>query len=166
MDWNSRNTNFNALIKQLFHGRGWKNRADAALELGLLKDARAVNLLCRALESERDPGVLNNIIEALGRIGDPKATLRIIDKLKEEIDNFKNNKLEFDKLKVIIIIESLKKIKDKRALPFISIFLNSSTEELKLLVEQAFDEIEPDWRRIVDKERQEKSIQDIFKVNL
>ena len=166
MDWNNRNTNFNALIKQLFHGRGWKNRADAALKLGLLKDARAVNLLCRALESERDPGVLNNIIEALGRIGDPKATLRIIDKLKEEIENFKNNKLEFDKLKVIIIIESLKKIKDKRALPFISIFLNSSIEELKLLAEEAFDAIEPDWRRIVDKERQEKSIQDIFKVNL
>ena len=79
MDWNSRNANFNALINQLFHGQGWNNRADAALELGLLKDARAVNLLCRALQSERDPGVLNNIIEALGRIGDPKATLRIIE---------------------------------------------------------------------------------------
>jgi len=166
MDWNSRNINFNALIKQLFHGKGWQSRADAALELGLLKDARAVNLLCRALQSERDPGVINNIIEALGMIGDPKATLRIIEKLKEEIDNFKNNKLEFDKLKVIIIIEGLKKIKDKRALPFISIFLNSSIEELKLLAEQAFDEIEPDWRRIVDKEREEKTIQDIFKVNL
>lgn len=166
MDWNHRNANFNALIKQLFHGKGWKNRADAALELGLLKDARAVNLLCRALESEKDPGVVNNVIEALGRIGDPKATLRIIDKLKEEIENFKNNKIQFDKLKVIFIIESLKKIKDKRALPFISFFLNSSSEELKRLSEQAFDVIEPDWRKIIDKERQEKSIHDIFKVNL
>lgn len=166
MDWNHRNANFNALIKELFHGKGWRSRADAALELGLLKDARAVNLLCRALESERDPGVINNIIEALGRIGDPKATLRIIEKLKEEIDNYENNKMQFDKLKVIIIIESLKKIKDKRALPFISIFLNSSIEELKKLTEQAFDVIEPDWRRIVDKERQEKSIQDIFKISL
>ena len=166
MDWNHRNANFNALIKQLFHGKGWKNRADAALELGLLKDARAVNLLCRALQSERDPGVLNNIIEALGRIEDPKATLRILEKLNEEIDHYKNNKLQFDKLKVIIIIESLKKIKDRRALPVISFFLNSSIEELKVLSEQAFDAIEPDWRRIIDKERQEKSIQDIFKVNL
>jgi HEAT repeat protein len=166
MDWNSRNAKFNALINQLFHGQGWNNRADAALELGLLKDARAVNLLCRALQSERDPGVLNNIIEALGRIGDPKATLRIIEKLKEEIDHFKKNRIQFDKLKVIIIIESLKKIKDKRALPFISYFLNSPVEELRILSEQAFDTIEPDWRTIINKEREEKSIQDIFKVNL
>ena len=166
MDWNHRNANFNALIKQLFHGKGWKNRADAALELGLLKDARAVNLLCRALQSERDPGVLNNIIEALGRIEDPKATLRIVELLKEEIDHYKNNKTQFDKLKVIIIIESLRNIKDKRALPFISFFLDSSIEELKILSEQAFDVIEPEWRQIVDKERQEKSIKDIFKTSL
>ena len=166
MDWNHRNANFNALIKELFHGKGWKSRADAALELGLLKDARAVNLLCRALQTERDPGVINSIIEALGRIGDPKATLRIIDKLKEEIEKFKNNKVQFDKLKVIYTLESLKNIRDKRALPFISFFLNSSSEELKRLSEQVFDVIEPDWRSIIDKERQEKSIHDIFKVNL
>jgi hypothetical protein len=92
--------------------------------------------------------------------------LRIIEKLKEEIDHFKNNRIQFDKLKVIIIIESLKNIKDKRALPFISYFLSSPLEELKKLSEQAFDIIEPDWRTIIDKEREEKSIQDIFKVNL
>lgn len=166
MDWNNQNANFNALIKQLFHGKGWKNRAEAALELGLLKDGRAVNLLCRALQSERDPGVLNNIIEALGRIGNAKATIGIIDILKEEIDHFKNNRIQFDKLRVIIIIESLKNIKDKRALPYIGFFLNSSINELKTLSEQAFDVIEPNWREIVDKERQEKSIQDIFKVSL
>ncbi|MEJ2294763.1 MAG: HEAT repeat domain-containing protein, partial [Candidatus Lokiarchaeota archaeon] len=119
MDWNNQNTNFNALIRQLFHGKGWKNRAKAALELGFLKDGRAVNLLCRALQSERDPGVLNNIIEALGRIGNAKATLRIIEILKEEIGHFKNNRIQFDKMRVIIIIESLKNIKDKRALPYI-----------------------------------------------
>jgi hypothetical protein len=166
MDWNSQNANFNALIKQLFHGIGWKSRAEAALELGFLKDGRAVNLLCRALQSERDPGVLNNIIEALGRIGNSKATIRIIEILKEEIEHFKNDRIQFDKLKVIIIIESLKNIKDKRALPYIGFFLNSSIKELKILSEQAFDIIEPNWREIIDKERQEKSIQDIFRMKL
>ena len=166
MDWEARNANFNALIKELFHGKGWRKRAEAALELGLMKDGRAVNLLCRALETERDPGVINNIIEALGRIGDPKAAIRIIEKLKEEISTFTNNPIEFDKLRVIIIIESLKNIKDRRALPFLGFFLDSSIPELKTLTERAFDVIEPNWRNIIEKERKEKSIQDIFRVNL
>jgi hypothetical protein len=166
MDWNSHNENFNGLIRELFQGRGWNKRAEAALKLGFLKDGRAVNLLCRALQSEKDPAVINKIIEALGRIGDPKATLRIVDKLKEEIDYFKNNNMQFDKLRVIIIIESLMNIKDKRALPFIGYFLTSKIEELKILSERAFNAIEPNWRSIIDKERQEKSIHDIFKVNL
>jgi HEAT repeat protein len=166
MDWNTRNAKFNELIKELFHGKGWRARADAALKLGLLGDGRAVNLLCRALQSEKDHAVINNIIEALGRISDPKATLNLINVIKEEIDNFKSNRLKFDKLRVIIVIESLMKINDKRALPFIGFFLDSPMEELKNLSQEAFDKIEPEWRRIVDKERKEKSIQDIFKRNL
>ena len=166
MNWDSQNISFNALIKELFHGIGWNKRAEAALNLGFLKDGRAVNLLCRALQLERDPAVINRIIEALGRIGDPRATIRIIEKLKDEINNFKKQNQEFDKLKVIIIIESMMKIKDKRALPYIGFFLNSNIEELRVLSEQSFNIIEPNWRKIINKEREEKSIQEIFRRNL
>ncbi|MFX0020515.1 MAG: HEAT repeat domain-containing protein [Promethearchaeota archaeon] len=163
MDWHKKNIHFNALIKQLFHDRDHQKRAEAARQLGFLRDGRAVNLLCRALKSEYDPMVINRIIEALGQIGDGRATLGIIERLKEELDK---PEIEKNKLKIIFIIESLMKIKDKRALVFIGPFLNSTDEKLKNLAQKAFDEIEPNWRLILEKERQEKSIQDIFRVNL
>lgn len=163
MDWHKKNTNFNALIKQLFHDRDHQKRAEAARQLGFLRDGRAVNLLCRALKNEYDPMVINRIIEALGQIGDGRATLGIIEKLKEEFDK---PEIEKNKLKIIFIIESLMKIKDKRALVFIGPFLNSTDDKLKNLAQKAFDEIEPNWRYILEKERQEKSIQDIFRVRL
>lgn len=163
MDWHKKNTHFNALIKQLFHDRDHQKRAEAARQLGFLRDGRAVNLLCRALKNEYDPMVINRIIEALGQIGDGRATLGIIEKLKEELDK---PEIEKNKLKIIFIIESLMKIKDKRALVFIGHFLNSTDDKLKILTQKAFDVIEPNWRHILEKERQEKSIQDIFRVNL
>ena len=163
MDWHKKNAHFNALIKQLFHDRDHQKRAEAARQLGFLRDGRAVNLLCRALKHEYDPMVVNRIIEALGQIGDGRATLGIIEKLKEELDK---PEIEKNKLKIIFIIESLIKIKDKRALVFIGYFLNSTDDKLKNLAQKAFDEIEPKWRHILEKERQEKSIQDIFRVNL
>ncbi|HDZ18922.1 hypothetical protein LCGC14_1539630, partial [marine sediment metagenome] len=66
MNWQEINAKFNSLIKQLFHDEEWQNRADAARELGLLEEGRAVNLLCSALKSEKDYIVINRIIEALG----------------------------------------------------------------------------------------------------
>jgi len=96
MDWNARNVNFNNLIKQLFHEKETEKRAEAARQLGFLKDGRAVNLLCRALNIEDEPMVVNRIIEALGQIADGRATLRIIEKLKEEIEK---PEIEMDKLK-------------------------------------------------------------------
>ena len=163
MDWHKKNAHFNALIKQLFHDRDHQKRAEAARQLGFLRDGRAVNLLCRALKNEYDSMVVNRIIEALGQIGDGRATLGIIEKLKEELDK---PEIEKNKLKIIFIIESFMKIKDKRALVFIGHFLNSTDDKLKILAQKAFDEIEPNWRHILEKERQEKSIQDIFRVNL
>jgi len=163
MDWNARNANFNNLIKQLFHEKEAEKRAEAARQLGFLKDGRAVNLLCRALNTESEPMVVNRIIEALGQITDGRATLRIIEKLKEEIEK---PEIEMDKLKVIFIIESFTKIKDKRALEYVGHFLKSSDDKLRQLTENAFDAIEPDWRRIVEKARRERSIQDIFKVKM
>jgi len=163
MNWQAKNTHFNELIRQLLHDKDSDKRAEAARQLGFLQDGRAVNLLCRSLKTEIDPIVVNRIIEALGRIADGRATLSIIEKLKQEI---KKPEIELNKLRVIFIIESLTTIKDKRALESISYFLNSSDDKLLKLAENAFDKIKPNWRQIIEKERRERSIQDIFKVSL
>ncbi|MFX1278244.1 MAG: HEAT repeat domain-containing protein [Promethearchaeota archaeon] len=158
MNWHEQNLKFNLLIKQLFHDSDWQKRANAARELGIMKEGRSVNLLCRALRSEKDHLVINRVIESLGRIGDGRATLRIIEKLNEEL-----NSSEPDRFRIIYILVALTKIKDKRALEYIGPFLDSSDEEIKNLAQDAFDSIEPNWKRIVQSERKEKSIQDIFK---
>lgn len=163
MNWQVKNINFNRLIKQMLHDKESDKRGEAARQLGFLQDGRAVNLLCRALKTEEDPVVTNRIIEALGRIEDGRATLRIIEKLEEEI---KKPEVELDKLRVIFTIESLTRIKDKRALKSISYFLNSSDDKLVQIAENAFDVILPNWRQIIEKERKKKSIQDIFKFSL
>ena len=86
MDWKVLNEKYNDLIKQLFHGKKWEDRAEAARQLGFLQDGRAVNLLCRALNSEKDSSVSLRIIEALGRIGDGRATMKILEKLHQELE--------------------------------------------------------------------------------
>lgn len=157
MDWKLLNEKYNELIKQLFHAKEWENRAEAAKQLGILRDARAVNLLCRALKSENDNSVLIRIIEALGRIGDARATLRIIEKLKIETSND-----EIDKRTVMIIIESLMRIKDKRSLPYLSKFLSSKFEEIRQITEKAFDEIEPRWNDIINEATRKRTTEEIF----
>ena len=161
MSWHEQNVKYNALIKQLFHDEDWQKRAEAARELGIMEEGRAVNLLCRALRSEKDHLVINRIIEALGKIKDGRATLRIIEKLLEELDKSEN-----DKFRIIYILEALKSIKDKRVLEYIGLFLNSSDEKLKTLTQEIFDLIEPEWRDIIEKERKEKTIQEIFKFKI
>jgi HEAT repeat protein len=161
MNWHDQNIKYNSLIKDLFHNEDWQKRAEASRELGIMGEGRAVNLLCRALRSEEDHIVTNRIIEALGRIGDGRATLRIIEKLKEEL-----NQSDIDRYRIIYIIDALKNIKDKRALEYIGSFLNSSDEEIKNLTQEAFDYIEPNWREIIKKERKEKTIQEIFKIKI
>ncbi|MFX0008890.1 MAG: HEAT repeat domain-containing protein [Candidatus Hermodarchaeota archaeon] len=163
MDWHDKNNNFNQLIKKLFHDNDPEERAKAARQLGFLKDGRAVNLLCRALKIENDSNVINRIIEALGLIGNAKATLGIIEKLNEEL---KNPEIAYDKLKITFILESLKHIKDKRALPAVSILLNSSDTNLNKLTQQVFDTIEPNWRNIIEEQQRKKSIKEIFNSNL
>lgn len=159
MSWHEQNVKYNSLIKDLFHNEDWQKRAEASRELGMMKEGRAVNLLCRALRSEEDHIVINRIIEALGRIGDGRATLRIIEKLKQEI-----NQSDIDRYRIIYIIEALKNIKDRRALEYIGSFLHSSDEELKNLAQEAFDVIEPNWRDIIKRECKEKTIEEIFKI--
>ena len=161
MTWHEQNVKFNSLIQQLFHDGDWQKRADAARELGIMKEGRSVNLLCRALRSEEDHIVINKIIESLGRIGDGRATLRIIEKLKDEL-----NSSEPDKFRIIYILEALKELKDKRALVYIGAFLDSSDMDIKNVTQEAFDSIEPNWEEIVKKEKREKSIQEIFNIKL
>ncbi|MFO8019592.1 MAG: HEAT repeat domain-containing protein [Promethearchaeia archaeon] len=158
-EWHKQNKLYNSLIRNVFHHDDWQERAEAARKLGYLKDKRATNLLCKALRKEEDHLVVNRIIEALGRIGDPRATMRIIEKLKEELDKFKG-----DKFRIKYIIESLTRLKDKRALPYIGPFLRSSDEDLKKLAKEAFDIIEPEWEKILEKEKtKDKTIESIFK---
>jgi HEAT repeat protein len=157
MNWHEKNAEFNALIKQLFHENDWQKRAEAARLLGLKNDGRATNLLCRALRTEKDHIVVNKIIEALGRIGDGRATLRIIEKLEEE-----QSKDEIDKFRIIYVIESLTKIRDKRALSYLGPLLDSTDDDIRELTLMAFDLIEPKWKEIIKRERN-KTIQEIFK---
>ncbi len=82
MDSNSRDTEYNLAIKNLFNGE-IMIRASAARQIGRLKDSRATNLLIRALKSEKDPIVINRIIEAMGEIKNAKATMAIVEILKK-----------------------------------------------------------------------------------
>jgi HEAT repeat protein len=154
----SRDAEFNANIKDLFQSENWQKRAEAARRLGFMKDGRATNLLCKALRIEKDHQVVNKIIEALGRIGDPKATMRLIEKLE-----FREYR---DKYRIIYIIESLMNIKDKRALVYIGPFLESDDDDIKKLAERAFDVIEPNWREILTESKKDRSLQDLFNIKL
>jgi len=156
VNWHEANREFNHFLVELFNAEKWQDRANAARELGMMKDGRATNLLCRSLGKETDPQVINSIIQALGRIGDVKATIPIINKLKEELDKF-----EGDKFKLIYIIEALKNIKDKRALPYLSMFLNSPDDDLKHLTIETFDAILPNWREII-KKKEKRTVREIF----
>ncbi len=162
MAWQAKNINFNNLIKQMLHDKDSEKRAESVRQIGFLKDGRSVNLLCRALKTETNPNVVNRIIEALGRIGDGRATLGILEKFEIEI---KKSESESDKLRVIFIIESLTRIKDKRALEFICHYLDSPDIMLFKLAQNAFDIIQPNWQKIVKRNQKERTMQDIFKVS-
>ncbi|MHA1239873.1 MAG: HEAT repeat domain-containing protein [Promethearchaeota archaeon] len=162
MAWQAKNINFNNLIKQMLHDKDSEKRAESVRQIGFLSDGRSVNLLCRALKTESNPNVVNRIIEALGRIGDGRATLNILEKLEIEI---KKSESDSNKLRIIFIIESLTRIKDKRALEFISHYLDSPDDMLFKLAQNAFNIIQPNWREIVKRNQKERTMQDIFKVS-
>lgn len=138
------NETYNELVNQLFTSSKWEKRAEAAREIGHLGEAKATNLLFRALKSEKDPTVINNIIEAMGRIKDPKATMPIVDFLKEELE-----KDEPDKTRLFIIVESLMKIGDKRALTHLGLLYNSCEADIKNITEEALECINPKWKETI-----------------
>jgi HEAT repeat protein len=143
MDSDTQIKEFNLAMKKLFHGEVME-RVSAAITLGHLKEGRATNLLVKALNSEKDPVVINRIIEALGEIKDPKATNPIVKFLKLELEKPED---EQDKTRLFLIIESLMKIGDKRALQHLGVLLESCDTEIKKLTEQAFECIDPKFKQ-------------------
>lgn len=142
MDSSTQKIDFNNAIKNLFHGE-LMERVAAAKQLGALKDGRATNLLIKALKSENDGIVVNRIIEALGDIKNAKATIPITEFLKVETQRPEE---EQDKTRIFLIIESLMKIGDKRALAHLGILLNSCHSDIQKLTEEAFECIDPNWK--------------------
>jgi len=142
MDSNSRDIEYNLAIKNLFHGKIME-RASAARQIGHFKEGRATNLLVRALNSEEDPIVMNRIIEAMGEIKDAKATMVIVEILKREL---KKHESEQDKSLLFLIVESLMKIGDKRALEHLGLLSRSCESDLKKLTEEAIECIDPNWK--------------------
>ena len=123
-------------FKQLYYQWNWN-----ILKIGHLKDGKATNLLVRALKSEKDPIVINSIIEAFGRIKNPKATMPIIEFLKKELEND-----DPDKTRLFVIIESLMKIGDKRALTHLGLLHKSCEADIKTITEEALECIDPMWK--------------------
>lgn len=150
MDQTTQNRVYNKLINQLFVNDKWEKRAEAARKLGDIADSKATNLLNRALKKEKDPVVINNIIETMGKIKDPKATMVIVNFLKKELEYPEGKQ---DKKRLFVIIESLMKIGDKRALEHLGILLNSCHSDIRDLTEQAFNCIDPYWKENVKKSK-------------
>lgn len=147
MDSNTQNTDFNNAIKNLFNGE-LMERVAAAKKLGDMRDGRATNLLIKALKSEKEGMVINRIIEALGDIKNAKATIPIAEFLKVETQKPEE---EQDKTRMFLIIESLMKIGDKRALTHLGILLNSCHSDIRKLTEEAFECIDINWRENIKK---------------
>lgn len=139
---NTQNEEFNQAINKLFHGEVME-RASAARKIGHLKEGRAINLLTKAIQKEKDPIVVNRIIEAMGEIKNPKSTMIIVDVLKREVAKADE---EQDKSLLFLIIESLMKIGDKRALEHLGILLNSCDDEIKALTESALECLDTNWK--------------------
>ena len=146
MEQNTQEEQYNLLIKKLFGSENWEDRAEAARKIGHLEQGRATNLLIKALQNEKDDVVINRIIEALGRIKNAKATLPIIDFLKKELQ-----KKEPNKNRLFIIVESLMKISDKRALSHLGLLYDSCEADIKDVTEEALKCIDPNWKENLKK---------------
>jgi len=147
MDEDSKKHEFNESIKKLFHGEIME-RATAARNLGHLKEGRAVNLLIKALNKENDNVVINRIIEAMGEIRNTKSTLSILKFLSEELEKPEEDQ---DKVRLFLIIDSLMKIGDKRALQHLGILINSCDADIRKRTEKAFECIDVNWRENIKK---------------
>lgn len=78
--------NFEELIEDLTKGSGLK-RAQAAADIGKLRDKRAFDALIMAL-SDQNAGVRNNAAFALGEIGAIEAVPHLISILKKDTEDW------------------------------------------------------------------------------
>jgi len=150
MNSNSRDNEYNLAIKNLFHGNVME-RASAASQIGHFKDGRSTNILVRALNSEKDQIVINRIVEAMGEVNDAKATMVIVKLLKRELEKHES---EQDKSLLFLIVESLMKIGDKRALEHLGSLSRSCESDLKKLTEEAIECIDPNWKENLKENRE------------
>ena len=79
----------------------------------------------------------------MGEIKDPKATMLIVNFLKQELEKPEEDQ---NKTRLFIVIESLMKIGDKRALEHLGILLDSCHSDIRKLTEEAFECIDPKWK--------------------
>jgi HEAT repeat protein len=149
MDEDTQKDEFNEAIQKLFHGEIME-RVAAARKLGHLKEGRAVNLLIKALNKENDAVVINRIIEAMGEIRNAKSTLSILKILSEELGKLEENQ---DKTRLFLIIDSLMKIGDKRALQHLGILIDSCDTDIRERTEKAFECIDVNWRENIKKSK-------------
>ena len=149
MDEDTQKDEFNNAIQKLFQGEIME-RAAAARKLGHLKEGRAVNLLIKALNKENDAVVINRIIEAMGEIRNAKSTLSILKILSEELGKLEENQ---DKARIFLIIDSLMKIGDKRALQHLGILIDSCDADIRERTEKAFECIDVNWRENIKKSK-------------
>ncbi len=147
MDLDTKKDEFNEAIRKLFHGETME-RVAAARKLGHLKEGRAVNLLIKAINKENDAVVINRIIEAMGEIRNAKSTLSILKFLSEELEKPEENQ---DKARLFLIIDSLMKIGDKRALQQLGILIDSCDADIRERTEKAFECIDVNWRENIKK---------------
>ncbi|MBY9017247.1 MAG: hypothetical protein KGD66_00300 [Candidatus Lokiarchaeota archaeon] len=147
MDPDTKKDEFNEAIRKLFHGETME-RVAAARKLGHLKEGRAVNLLIKAINKENDAVVINRIIEVMGEIRNAKSTLSILKFLSEELEKPEENQ---DKARLFLIIDSLMKIGDKRALQQLGILIDSCDVDIRERTEKAFECIDVNWRENIKK---------------
>jgi HEAT repeat protein len=150
MDYHTQNQEFNDAIHKIFHGKTTMERVAAINHLGYLKDKRATNSLAKLIKRETDPIILNRIIEAMGEIQDVRATMLIVEILQKELTLPEEAQ---DKQRIFLIIESLMKIGDKRALEYLGILLDSCDDEIKQLTEKSIECIDPNWKENLQKSK-------------
>jgi hypothetical protein len=118
----------NQLISQL-SDKNSALRENAALELGEIKDTRALAPLILSL-ADPDDGVRQNAAEALGRINDPRAVSSLIVALKDT-----------DYTVRMRSASALGAIRDERSVEPLSVALTDSDEHVRNAAAFALDEI-------------------------
>ncbi len=132
---------YSYILKEYLTTKNIEIKQSCALALGIARYKKAFKYLFNDLKNfelkfgnlkEKDKKVLRwFIVEALGRIGDKRATQYLITMLK----NTDENELK------CFIIEALGRIKDKKAIPVLKECLNDRVYGVRLLASQALKDI-------------------------